>query len=93
MSSCVKTGAVCYINEYRATVNCDVHSTNGDVVVVRFNPYSFQHGETTKYDLSMYVGEGYFDRQAGVIVTKASCIDFKNEVIKQRIDEKIEELS
>ena len=43
MSKCIKTGCDAWLEEYHATVSCDLHMIDDGeepIVIVKFNPHS-----------------------------------------------------
>lgn len=72
MSKCIKTGARVFIEEYSASVASDIHEANG-ATIIRFNPHSFVFNADPKHcDVKIELGDGYFDRDDGIIVNPLS---------------------
>ena len=72
MSTCIKTGVKTYLTEYNGSVAADLHSVDG-VLIIRFNPNSWDYKKPKeKCDCVVIIGNGYIDKDAGIIVAPIS---------------------
>ncbi len=74
MSKCIKTGCDAWLEEYHATVRCDLHMIDDGeepIVIVKFNPHSWNH-YPSNIDCEVIIGSGYFEENNGVIVVPLS---------------------
>lgn len=83
MSTCIKTGANCYIEEYNGVVRCDVHRFK-DIAIINFNNESFDRHEKD-IDLQVVIGKGYYNRHQGIIVVKTNQITTNDIVLTDRL--------
>jgi hypothetical protein len=76
MAKCIKTGCDLLIEEYNATVRCDVHIIDEDdpIVIFKFNPHSWQYSHAS-FDCRAFIGTGYFEESGGVLVVPLSNCD------------------
>jgi hypothetical protein len=74
MSKCIKTGCDVWLEEYRATVRCDLHMIDDGaepIVIVKFNPNSWNY-DPENIDCEVCIGAGYFEEYTGVLVVPLS---------------------
>lgn len=73
MSTCIKTGAKVYFEEYGTTVSCDLFEAAG-AFVIRFYPEAFYGNGWERKDAthSVFIGtEGYLREDIGIAVVPA----------------------